>query len=285
MRTALIVAAAVAATLVTAPAAQAAEFSLIAEHSLPGYTRFAGKTVGGVTGIDYSAGEYKLITKDRVFTARIGDCVEVTGKTELRQTDGTRFPGTAPQGVRVDNGLLWVDGAAVRESRVDGSFVRQFPASVTGGVLAGLSTAGTRVLSATRAPVSVDGTATRLTLHDRATGQRLVQFGYQAEAPIAEILNVTASRFLVLEGKKLFEIDFAAGATNVLNMPALDGKTYRPVARRQVLDLATLSSAANLQGMSWGAPLADGTRTLVFVTDNGLSPYKRTKFLVVRAVV
>lgn len=289
MRTALVLAAATAAvaTVIAAPAAQAADFSLIAQHSLPGHTRFAGKTVGGVTGIDVQPdGQFRLITKDRVFTARIADCVTITGVKELRQADGTKFPQSAPQGVRVDNGLLWTDGSVVRESTTNGAFAKQFPASLAGATLTGLATTpeGT-VLTATKAPAATDGTATRLTLHDRATGEPLVQFGYVPDAPVAEILHITDSRFLVLEGKKLFEIDFAAGATNIAGVPSLAGATYLPVAKRQVLDLTTLGGVDNVQGVSWGAALADGARTLVFVSDNGLSSYRRTQLLVVRAVI
>ncbi|MGI5507165.1 esterase-like activity of phytase family protein [Lentzea sp. CA-135723] len=289
MRTALIATvAAVAAAVVVTPSAQAAEFTLIAEHSLPGHTRFAGKTVGGITGIDAGAdGQFRLITKDRVFTARVSDCVTVTGVKELRQADGTKFPRSAPQGVRADNGLLWTDGAVVRESTANGAFTQQFPASLAGATLTGLATTpeGT-VLTATEAPAAADGTATRLTLHDRATGELLVQFGYVADAPVAEILHVADSRFLVLEGKKLFEIDFATGATNIAGVDALAGQDYQPVAKTQVLDLTALGKKVDdVQGVSWGAPLADGARTLVFVTDNGLSLFKRTQFLVVRAAV
>lgn len=288
MRTALITTAAAVVALAVAPAAHADtyEFSLIAEHSLPGHTRFAGKAVGGLTGIDLENGQFRLITKDRVFTARVGDCVTVTGVKELRQANGTKFPDSAPQAVRAGNGLLWTDGAVVRESSANGAFVQQFPASLANSTLTGLATTpeGT-VLTASKAPLSQDGTATRLTLHDRATGELLVQFGYVPDAPVAEILHVADSRFLVLEGKKLFEIDFAAGATNVAGTPALAGASYLPVAKRQVLDLATLSTVENLQGVSWGAMLADGARTLVFVSDNNLKTYKSTKVLVVRAQI
>ncbi|MFD9740386.1 esterase-like activity of phytase family protein, partial [Umezawaea sp. NPDC059074] len=243
-----------------------------------------------------------------------------TGVSKLKQANGKQFPGVDPQALRFDAAtgeVLWADAGrrspaslvdpAVRVARPNGSFVSQYATPDvlkvgTAGVgpksgqsLSGLALTGDgqAVLSAVRGPLLQDGDATRLTLQDRATGELLVQFAYRPDAVagngIGEILLAGDSRFLVLEqaganSAKLYEIDFAAGATNVGEFPALAGVDYLPIAKRLVLDLSQLGlgSVDDIEGVTWGPTLPSGERTLVFVSDNGLDAAKSTQFIAVK---
>ncbi|WP_433272019.1 esterase-like activity of phytase family protein [Actinosynnema sp. CS-041913] len=304
------------------------EFSLIGEHNLAGTTRYAGTTVGGITGVDYdeSSGGFRLLSGDRAdarfYTGTFslsGACPKpaLTGVGKLRKADGTRFAGVDPQALRYDAAtghVLWADAGdrtrkvdpSVREAAGNGAFVGQFATpdvqkvavdgvgAQSGKSLSGLTlTSDGQVLTALRGPLAQDGDATRLTLHDRASGDPLVQFAYLPDAVagngVSEILAVADSRFLVLEqagvnSAKLYEIDFALGATNVADLPSLAGQTYQPVAKRLVLDLTRLglSTVDDLEAVTWGPTLSDGARTLVFVSDNKLKYYKRTQLIAVK---
>jgi hypothetical protein len=166
-----------------------------------------------------------------------------------------------------------------------------------GGGLSGLAVAGDRLLSALRLPMEQDaGRAVRLTLRDRVSGKPLVQYAYPLEAlpgnAVTEILAVSSSKFLVLErapaeggtsSTRLYEVDFRFGATNVLRVPSLATASYTPVTRRLLADFSALGLArfGDAQGMSWGPALADGRRTLVFVTHNRFQAQRPTRFAAV----
>jgi hypothetical protein len=213
-----------------------------------------------------------------------------------------------PQAIRfypATGHLLWATAGAhsagqnvdpaVREATDAGAFVRELPKaanerlSVDGvgpvnGGFSGLALTGTRLFTALREPMPQDGTqAVRLTLHDLGTGNPLAQYAYrQDDVPgngVAEILTVTTNRYLVLErapvagandSVRLYEIDFTAGATNVLRFAALTGVTYTAVTKRLLLDFSALGlgSVSDIEGMTWGANLSDGRRTLIFVGNN-----------------
>lgn len=144
-------------------------------------------------------------------------------------------------------------------------------------------------------PTTSAGATARITFFDRASGAAVAQYAYPVEkvqaAPVpagsftvsgaTEILALSATRFLVLERSfsvgvvgnqvRLYEID-VAGATNVLEMPALANAAYKPVSKRLVLDVETLKSQlggiANLEGMTFGPTLPNGRDSLVVVADD-----------------
>ena len=106
---------------------------------------------------------------------------------------------------------------------------------------------------------------------------------------VTELLALTPSRFLVLERAyavgfgvrvKLFEASID-GATDVKDVPAVRGAlTVAPMKKRLVLDFATLGIAIdNLEGVCFGPKLANGHRTLVFVSDDNFNPGQITQFL------
>jgi hypothetical protein len=160
-------------------------------------------------------------------------------------------------------------------------------------------------------PTPSIGTVSRITFFDRAGGTATAQYAYPVEkvqaTPVpadqftvnggTEILALSNTRFLVLERSfsvgvignqlRLYEID-TSKATDVLNVPALQGANYTPVTKRLVLDFETLKTQlggiANLEGMTFGPKLANGHDSLVVVADDNLptadSQTDRNQFLV-----
>ncbi|MFN4280798.1 esterase-like activity of phytase family protein [Thermosynechococcus sp.] len=83
-------------------------------------------------------------------------------------------------------------------------------------------------------------------------------------------------------GIQLFEVSLA-GATDTLGMATLpaDLRTIRPVQKRLVLDFKTLGiPLTNLEGMSFGPPLADGARSLYIIGDNNFDGKTPTQVLI-----
>ena len=245
-----------------------ARLRLIGEARLPHRLQFQGTTVGGLSGIDYDpvSGLYYLISDDgssfnpaRFYTARIAlepnrlGQPELIAVTTLRQADGSTSPA-ALQGIQVPDPeairwrassqtLLWTSeghaltGAApaLRESRADGSLVREFalPAmfdfQLTQGprinlTLEGLALSpdGSRAWLAMEGALRQDGPLPtvqapggpcRFTEVDLLSGKVLRQIAYvpdaiprapqppatQADNGVTEILMLDADRLLVLE--------------------------------------------------------------------------------------
>ncbi len=151
---------------------------------------------------------------------------------------------------------------------------------------------------------TIAGAVTRFTQIDRG-GKVLGQYAYPIEpipvAPavgklsdngVSEFLAVDDHTFLALErsgaqdaagvfhyNARLFEIELG-DATDVRALPALRGATYRPVRKRLVVDFKQPGYAPvdNLEGMTWGRPLANGHATLVFVSDDNFSTHQETQF-------
>lgn len=109
------------------------------------------------------------------------------------------------------------------------------------------------------------------------------------EHGVSEILALSDTRILVLERSyvlgrgftvRLFEAD-AAGATDIRNVAALAGQAIVPMKKRLVLDFAALGlpHLDNLEGMSWGPTLANGKRTLVFVSDDNFNFLQVTQLI------
>ena len=241
---------------------------LIGEARLPHRLQFQGTTVGGLSGVDYdeASGLYYLLSDDgsainpaRFYTARLsletdrlGEPV-LTGVANLRQADGSTYPAALrgiqvpdPEAIRwrpASQTLLWTSeghaltGAApaLRESRTDGTLVREFalPAmfdfQLTQGprinrALEGLALSpdGRQAWIAMEGALRQDGPLPtvqapggpcRFTQLDLASGQVVRQIAYipdaiprapvppatQADNGVTEILMLDADRLLVLE--------------------------------------------------------------------------------------
>ncbi len=116
--------------------------------------------------------------------------------------------------------------------------------------------------------------------------------GRLSDNGVSEILAVDDRHLLVLErsGIKQDDGDFhffvrlyctsADGATDVSGLGGLAGRTYQAMRKRLVFNFATLTDPVsdNVEGMTWGRPLANGDRSLVFVTDNNFSARHDSQF-------
>ena len=146
------------------------------------------------------------------------------------------------------------------------------------------------------------GAPLRLTLLELARGQALRQIAYQPDAAprprrlpfgpelngVSDILADDPHHLLVLErayaagngfAARLYRIDTRTGS-DTLALPALSPGNHTPAPKTLVADFATLGLAVdNLEGMSWGAPLADGSCVLVLVSDDNFNPAQTTQFI------
>ena len=97
-----------------------------------------------------------------------------------------------------------------------------------------------------------------------------------------------ASRMLVLEraysmgagnSLRLYEIDTRVGS-DTLAVAELENGNHRAAPKRLVADFSHLglSRLDNTEGMCWGPRLANGRRTLVFVSDDNFSARQVTQF-------
>lgn len=85
-------------------------------------------------------------------------------------------------------------------------------------------------------------------------------------------------------GARIYEID-THDATDVAGVNSLKGAQYTPVTKRLILDLDALHIPLdNLEGMTFGPRLPDGSRTLILVSDNNFSKQQTTQFLAFRVI-
>ena len=150
---------------------------------------------------------------------------------------------------------------------------------------------------------SSPGAPCRFTLIDLASGKALRQIAYQPDAVpmqpippgafsdngVSEILMADSQRMLVLErayalGRgtsiRLYEIDTTL-ADDTLALARLPAGQFRVAPKTLVADFATLGLPRldNTEGMCWGPKLANGRRSLVFVSDDNFNPLQVTQFV------
>jgi hypothetical protein len=108
---------------------------------------------------------------------------------------------------------------------------------------------------------------------------------------LVELLDLGGGEMLALERSfsrgagnsvRLFNLS-TRGATDVRKLRRLDGRkaaAVRPVGKRLLLDLGSLGlELDNLEGMTFGPPLADGRRSLVLISDDNFNPAQKTQVL------
>ncbi|MGP1614678.1 MAG: esterase-like activity of phytase family protein [Pollutimonas bauzanensis] len=160
-------------------------------------------------------------------------------------------------------------------------------------------------------PTPTAGAMARITQYGR-DGRVIRQVAYPVDAiPVApargkfadngvtEILAVDEQRFLIVERSAaqnaagrysnfvhIYEID-TSSATDVSGFVSLAGADFQPVAKRLVLDLATLGlpKLDNIEGMAWGPKLANGNDSLVLVSDDNFNASQVTQFLAFEALI
>ncbi len=143
----------------------------------------------------------------------------------------------------------------------------------------------------------------RLARAPQAEPSLLAQYAYRTEAlphapwlpgapveqGITEILSLDDQRLLVLERgyvfghgmtARLFEAD-SRDASDVANLASLASARISTMKKTLLLDFARLGLPRldNIEGMSWGPTLANGHRTLVFVSDDNFNFLQSTQFL------
>ena len=156
--------------------------------------------------------------------------------------------------------------------------------------------------------VQAPGGPCRFTQIDIASGQTLRQIAYipdaiptapsppsaDADNGVVEVLMTDAHRMLVLEraymaglgdrernSMRLYAID-TRFATDTLSVTALRAGNHTPAAKTLVADFTNfpaLTRLDNTEGMSWGPVLSNGSRSLLFVSDDNFNPRQITQFL------
>lgn len=85
-------------------------------------------------------------------------------------------------------------------------------------------------------------------------------------------------------GAKIFQLA-SGGATDISNISSLKGDVtgINPIQKRNLLDLSTLNiTLDNLEGMTMGPRLPDGTQSLLLVSDDNFNEAQVTQFLLFR---
>ncbi|MFE2910715.1 esterase-like activity of phytase family protein [Kitasatospora indigofera] len=144
------------------------------------------------------------------------------------------------------------------------------------------------------APTAGAGSRSRLLVQGRADGRPLGEFVYPLGPPTdagpvpagtrrgaSEILAVNETDYLVVERTAKSGTDFGiriwwtttVGATDVNGRAALAG-SERVMPKRLLFDFATAGVAPdNVEGLTWGPRLADGSRSLVLVSDDSAGAF------------
>jgi hypothetical protein len=114
--------------------------------------------------------------------------------------------------------------------------------------------------------------------------------GGAATNGLVELIALDERRLLSLERSyaegwglsiRLFLLDLGT-AEDVTGRPALAGiaTSIRPVGKRLIAHLERFAGTLdNVEGMTFGPPLADGRRLLLLVADNNFSPTQQTQFV------
>ncbi|GGK24566.1 3-phytase [Pilimelia terevasa] len=150
-------------------------------------------------------------------------------------------------------------------------------------------------------PTILQGATARITVWHRRSGT-VAQYAYPidplpatpvpaggaTDSGVSELLAVDRYRYLALERSwiegvnyrvKLYEVDLA-GATDVAGRAGLaGGRSFRPAAKRLVLDLgAQAQPVQNLESLAWGPRLPGGECTLVIGSDDNFDSREITQF-------
>ncbi|MEM1071814.1 MAG: esterase-like activity of phytase family protein [Planctomycetota bacterium] len=151
-----------------------------------------------------------------------------------------------------------------------------------------------RAVVGTERPLRQDGGRyVRLSTYDlrEPLADAVSQVAYPLGAPGAALASpaVGLVDLLALEGGRLLAVERSlrltggysvelyiidpAGATDVLDAPTLDDGGFTPARKTPVASLSDLApTVLNVEGVCFGPRLADGTATLLFVSDSNFAP-------------
>jgi len=152
----------------------------------------------------------------------------------------------------------------------------------------------------------VDHSPARVLQFDRETGEATAEWVYMVapipKAPIPptqfadnglvdmRVLD-NHGTFLAMERSfavgvgntiRVFEIS-NVGATDVSGYDSLMGMAYTPMSKQSIFDLEDDLGLDpdNIEGMTFGPPMADGRIPLILVSDNNFNPSQTTQFIVI----
>jgi len=177
-----------------------------------------------------------------------------------------------------------------------------------------LSYSGHQVITATENALVQDGEAatvdngspSRVLVLDRASGEPVSEYIYATDpvpfAPIpedefntnglVELLAIAPKRMIAVErsfsvgvGNSIrLYLTGTQGASDVLALDSIAGQDVTPMSKRLLLDLGELGIPLdNIEGISFGPQLPDGSRSLILVSDNNFNPDGQfTQFLAFR---
>ncbi|MGJ7031591.1 esterase-like activity of phytase family protein [Niabella hirudinis] len=154
-----------------------------------------------------------------------------------------------------------------------------------------------------RADVNYPGAPVRIIKYNTATRQPIAQYAYLLDAVarqpnpetafrvngISEILPLDDDRLLVMERSfsmgnsfctiKIYLADVHA-ATDVSGISGLhQNKSYQAAAKKLLLNMNDLGRYIdNVEGITWGPPLANGHSSLLLVADNNFSKEQKNQF-------
>jgi hypothetical protein len=120
--------------------------------------------------------------------------------------------------------------------------------------------------------------------------QQKVGTGFQIRG-LSDLLALPGGDLLaqereLVEGRgfaiQIFRVSLA-GATDVSGLESLAGKSWTPARKTLVYDFARSGPVPdNIEGMTFGPMLPDGSRTLVLVSDNNFNPLEKTQIVALR---
>lgn len=163
----------------------------------------------------------------------------------------------------------------------------------------GLTVRGDKVTIVTEGPLYQDGEQPTMTTGalvrflelDVVSGKAVREFIYETDPVqdraiplksfslngVVEILALGGMEYLVMERSysvgvgssiRIFLVD-SAGATDVLDVSSLKGAVFQKATKTLLLDLADLGvPIENVEGMTFGKKLEDGSQSLILVSDN-----------------
>jgi hypothetical protein len=255
----------------------------------------------------------------RFYTMRIpltGNAVgtEFVGNYALQNVSGR----ADPEDIAFDRQrqqLYWSsegDESWIRVAGLDGSYRGEFALAPTPGPrfnagLEGLTVtpSGTSLWAAMEhpgrddgePPTERDGALTRITQFDLASRTAVAQYAYPLDpitAPSGDATGLTAlvaldeDTFLTLERShgtsnvaRVYRAE-ASGADNVLNRQSLLDAPSAPMSKELVADLSTtpgVPALDNLEGITLGPTLLDGSQSVVLVSDNNFNREQVTQIL------
>ncbi len=159
-------------------------------------------------------------------------------------------------------------------------------------------------------PLSTTATTStsRIIIYDRPTGLREAEYlyvvdkaqdlpnpaGSAANNGLSEMLAINDTQFLMVEGSfsvgapgrgdniRMYLADLT-GATDVQNVDSLVGASYTPLSKTLLLTMPAggAISPDNIEGITFGPTLADGSQSFVLVSDNNFSGTQVTQLILV----